>query len=442
MDAGDLLWTRPKVTAKERPQRELKAKLLLEASAQLGVDAMGVGDGDLAFGIDFLTEHASKHGLPYVSANLADPAGARIFSQVVRVERGGKTFGITSVIGTTHKFEGTSFLPVNESITAAVAELTGTVDFVVVLSGLGLEEDKTLATEVAGIDLIFGSHTRKMQVDPVIVGTTAIFQAGSRGKHVGEATLALREGGVGWSNDEGRERSLRRLAQIREQLDRYDTQIEQVSEQRSKDRLVRLRKVTQGRLDKIYVPPADDGTTHVITGKSIPMGKDLVDEPKMKELVDATLEQLGDEPDQHAGHGHGAQPHATDTPKKDTDYVGASTCLGCHREQYADWKDTGHAHAYKTLVTEKRQFDNDCWSCHVTGANKPGGTDSAKTVGTLRNVQCEACHGPGRKHASNPPGVDMVKTPTEAVCLECHTEEQTEGRFVFEDYIPKVDHAD
>ena len=440
MDAGDLLWTRPKVTEKERPQRELKAKLLLEASGQLGVDALGVGDGDLAFGIDFLVTESKKHGLAHISANLADSAGELIFPSVLRVERGGKTFGVTSVILDTHTFEGTRILPIHESVAAAVAELGETVDFVVVLSGLGLEEDKKLAREVPGIDLIFGSHTRTMQTDPVIVGTTAIFQAGSRGKHVGEATLQLREGGVGWSNDEGRERALRRLAQIEEQLKRYDDQLDQVSDQRSKDRLARLRKVTQGRYDQIYVPPADDGTTHVITGKSIPMGKDLADEPRMKELVDATLEQLG--PQEDDGHGHAGHGHARDTPKQETEYVGSSTCLGCHREQYADWKDTGHARAYKTLVAEKRQFDDDCWSCHVTGANLPGGPASATEVGILRNVQCEACHGTGRKHASNPTGVDMIRTPTEATCLTCHTEEQTEGRFEFHEYLPKVDHAD
>jgi len=440
VDAGDLLWTRPKVTEKERPQRELKAKLLLAASKQLGVDAMGVGDGDLAFGIDFLVAGAKEHELPYVSANLANPAGDLIFDRVVRVERGGKTFGITSVIHNTHPFEGTTFLPLNESVAAAVAELTGTVDFVVVLSGLGLEEDKQLAQSVAGIDLIFGSHTRSMQTDPIIVGSTAIFQAGSRGKHVGEATLELREGGVGWSNDAGREAAIARLAQVEEQMRRYDQQITEASEQRAIDRLTRLRKVTQGRYDSIYVPPKDDGTSNIISGRAVPMGKTLDDEPAMKALVDATLEQLGDtEPDD--GHGHGAHESAAANKPKG-DFVGSSTCLGCHREQYADWKDTGHARAYKTLVAAKRQFDNDCWTCHVTGANQPGGPASAKEVGIYRSVQCEACHGAGRTHSSQPTEVHLVKTPTEATCLTCHTEEQTEGRFVFDEYLPRVDHAD
>jgi hypothetical protein len=433
-----MLWSRPKVSEKERPQRELKATLLLAASAQLGVDALGVGDGDLAFGLDFLVDGAKEHCLPYVSANLANPAGELIFPPVRRVERGGMTFGITSVLLDTHQLDGTTILPVNPAVAGAVAELQGTVDFVVVLSGLGLKEDEKLAEAVPGIDLIFGSHTRKMQVDPIIVGSTAIFQAGSRGKYLGEVTLEIREGGVGWSNEEGRERALRRLSQIEEQLRRYDRQIEQSEDPRSKDRLTRLRKVTQGRYDDIRVPPEDDGSTHVITGRSVPMGKDLEDEPEMKKLVDATLDQLGEVGGGDDGHGHG---HRSET-RTYGDYVGSSTCLACHREQYTDWKTTGHARAYKTLVVEKRQFDNDCWSCHVTGANKPGGPEHAKEVGSMRNVQCEACHGAGRQHASNPTSVDMVKTPVEAKCLECHTEEQTEGRFVYADYLPRVDHVD
>jgi hypothetical protein len=36
----------------------------------------------------------------------------------------------------------------------------------------------------------------------------------------------------------------------------------------------------------------------------------------------------------------------------------------------------------------------------------------------------------------------MVKSPSEAVCVTCHTMEQTEGRFVYDTYLPKVDHKD
>ena len=124
------------------------------------------------------------------------------------------------------------------------------------------------------------------------------------------------------------------------------------------------------------------------------------------------------------------------------DYVTARTCMGCHKEQHADWMKTPHARAWATLVKERRQYDLDCWSCHVTGAGKEGGPEGPDEVGPLKNVQCEACHGPGKAHVAAPTKENIVLAPSEALCKECHTEEQTEGRFVHADYLPKVDHKD
>lgn len=435
VDAGDMLWTRPKVNERERPQREAKAKLLFAASALLGVDALGVGDGDMAFGLDFIEAGAKEHDLPYVSANLARVGGELVFPATRVVERAGMKIGLTSVLLDTHSFKDVELLPVDESLRSALTHLRDSeqVDLVVVLSGLGQDGDKEMVKRVAGIDVVFGSHTRKFQTDPLIIGSTAIFEAGSRSKYVGEVEFEFRAGKSGWSNEAGRASALRRQEQLQTQLDRYDEQIASAPDESARGRVERMRGMSQRRYDAIYVPPADDGTTHVITGKKVPMGKDLADHAEMKGLVDATLETLGDAP---ASHGR-------ETSRREYgSYVFASGCLACHRDQYTDWKATGHARAYRTLVTEKRQFDDDCWSCHVTGAKKPGGPAGPKEIGPMRNVQCEACHGPGKEHSSNPTGVDMKKSPGEALCLECHTEEQTEGSFVYSEYLPKVDHVD
>ena len=121
------------------------------------------------------------------------------------------------------------------------------------------------------------------------------------------------------------------------------------------------------------------------------------------------------------------------------DWLGANACRACHPTQYEDWRKTPHARAYATLIKEKRQYDLDCWSCHVTGAGREGGPQTPQSVGHLRNVQCESCHGPGKKHVADPT-VDMRKSPGEALCKTCHSDEQTEARFVYADYLPKVDH--
>ena len=74
--------------------------------------------------------------------------------------------------------------------------------------------------------------------------------------------------------------------------------------------------------------------------------------------------------------------------------------------------------------TEK--LPNDCGKCHSTGFstfstdahqdNLPGIVGTWKEPG----VQCEACHGPGSLHASNPQGIRMLIDRSSQTCLTCH----------------------
>ena len=61
-----------------------------------------------------------------------------------------------------------------------VAVLEPQVDLVIALTHVGLEEDKALADEVEGIDLIVGGHSHTSLVEPVRVDDTRIVQAGVR----------------------------------------------------------------------------------------------------------------------------------------------------------------------------------------------------------------------------------------------------------------------
>jgi hypothetical protein len=66
----------------------------------------------------------------------------------------------------------------------------------------------------------------------------------------------------------------------------------------------------------------------------------------------------------------------------------------------------------------------DCGSCHTTGYHTEGHQDDLEgIVGTwaLEGVQCEACHGPGSLHASDPYGHLMVLDRSNQQCGACHT---------------------
>ncbi|MDX1417861.1 MAG: multiheme c-type cytochrome, partial [Candidatus Promineifilaceae bacterium] len=65
----------------------------------------------------------------------------------------------------------------------------------------------------------------------------------------------------------------------------------------------------------------------------------------------------------------------------------------------------------------------DCGRCHTTGYASQGHQNGLEgVVGTWNfdGIQCEACHGPGSRHADDPRGVRMVLDRSSQLCGKCH----------------------
>lgn len=441
VDAGDLLWGRPTVSAKDDAQRRLKAELILESTTAMGMDALAVGEGDLAFGLQWLVQTAKKYDAPYVSANLRDPDGALVFPATRVVKKGERTIGLTSVtLDTLGVAEGRFDAP-EPALRDAVATLEKQgVDVVIALVHTNFDDAQRIAKAVPGVDLMFSGHSRRHQEDALIFGNTALMEAGSRAKYLGEVRIDFREGGTGWADPGGRERILRQKEQFERQLRRYEEQMASATSDSARTRLQRVRDFTKNKLDELVVPPEDDGNGNRLRGRRVPLSRDIPDDPAIARMVDGYLQRMGPEASTASHGSEHVDVSKVERRQEYGDYVTARACMNCHPAEHKDWMTTGHARAYATLVQEKRHYDNDCWSCHVTGAGKDGGPTGPGDVGPLKNVQCEACHGPGKAHVAKPAKDNIVRAPTEQLCVSCHTEEQTQGRFVFDEYLPKVDH--
>lgn len=71
----------------------------------------------------------------------------------------------------------------------------------------------------------------------------------------------------------------------------------------------------------------------------------------------------------------------------------------------------------------------DCGVCHTTGYSSGGNQDGLPGfVGTWKQegVRCEACHGPGGNHMSNPQGIAMEIERDGELCGKCHVNESVE----------------
>lgn len=109
-------------------------------------------------------------------------------------------------------------------------------------------------------------------------------------------------------------------------------------------------------------------------------------------------------------------------------YLGIGACSSCHPAAREVWNKTAHAHAYKTLSDQHKEYNLDCVSCHVTGYEKPGGSTVTATE-RLQDVQCENCHGPGALHADKPADKSLIiGKPTADSCVAgCHHPPHVDG---------------
>ena len=108
-------------------------------------------------------------------------------------------------------------------------------------------------------------------------------------------------------------------------------------------------------------------------------------------------------------------------------YASATACQKCHEQEYLQWSATRHAFAFETLLKKERYFDAGCVSCHTTGLGYSTGFQIGDQDSTLKGVQCETCHGPGKQHVGNPKKTNIRSGADTGLCLECHDTKHSPG---------------
>ena len=120
-----------------------------------------------------------------------------------------------------------------------------------------------------------------------------------------------------------------------------------------------------------------------------------------------------------------AEQHLEQDPQNG--YVSATGCQQCHQQEYLQWSATRHAFAFETLLKKERYLDSGCVSCHTTGLGYATGFQIGDQHATLKGVQCETCHGPGKQHVGNPKKTNIRSGADTTLCLECHDTKHSPG---------------
>jgi 2',3'-cyclic-nucleotide 2'-phosphodiesterase (5'-nucleotidase family) len=87
--------------------------------------------------------------------------------------------------------EDLTFSAAEATVRRYLPELEAEAHLIVVLSHLGYDGDRALASAVDGIDLIVGGHTHTFLEPPAVVNGTIIAQAGTKGKVLGRLELTV-----------------------------------------------------------------------------------------------------------------------------------------------------------------------------------------------------------------------------------------------------------
>jgi len=169
---------------------------------RLGVEAAVMGNHELDYGQDVFRRLAGLARFPFLSANVqSDPEPLPVRPSVILAKPGGlrvAVLGLTTpqLTTATHP-RNVSGLSVEEPVAAArraVPGLAAGADLVVVLSHMGIVDDRRLAREVPHVDVIVGGHNHNVYAEPVLEGGVAILQAGERGRWLGRLDLACQDG--------------------------------------------------------------------------------------------------------------------------------------------------------------------------------------------------------------------------------------------------------
>jgi 2',3'-cyclic-nucleotide 2'-phosphodiesterase (5'-nucleotidase family) len=174
----------------------------LDMLGAAGVDAMTMGNHELDYGQDHFRRLLAQARFPVLGANVhAAPEPFALQPSVVLQPPGGPRVAVlglvTDELTTTTHPRNAAGVAVDDPVAVArrlVPALEAEADLVVVLSHLGIAEDRRLAREVAGVDLVVGGHNHNLYATPERENGVPILQAGDRGRYLGRLDLAVAEG--------------------------------------------------------------------------------------------------------------------------------------------------------------------------------------------------------------------------------------------------------
>lgn len=213
----------------------------VEIMNNLGVNVSTLGNHEFDYGIERLNDIIEKRNFPTISCNVkVISTGENYIKPYLITNINNISMAIIGVLQseTMNITQGLDYIYIEDEIESLKnlinnIPLHATNDIAILLSHAGFDTDKKIAKEIPNIfDIIIGSHTHTVLKEPVIIGNTAIVQAGQYGEYIGTLDIKLKDGKYSLSDyklnrlDESIEEDMEMSAMINEMQKEADKEFD------------------------------------------------------------------------------------------------------------------------------------------------------------------------------------------------------------------------
>jgi hypothetical protein len=433
VSAGPAMFLDPTKDPARATQDLWKGEAISASLGEMGLAAFTPGYNDWSFGHESLAAltHGTRASL--LAANLAPVDGA---TKTAQREVGGVRVGLLGVAAPEVDGAPPAGVEIGDPVAAARASLDelrrGGAKVLVGLCALARGQALRLAEALPELSLLVvgkpaeAGEGNDAPSAPALIGGVLVVEASNHLQTVAVVDFFVRGGDFHFQDASGIE-SADAVTSIERRVHDLEARLadwEKDPSVRPEDLAARRRDLDKlrderRRLSDRPIPKTGSFFRYSLVEVREKLGSD----PKVQERMAAYYRRVNDHNRTALA---GRKPPA---PRPgESGYAGVEVCSSCHEEARKVWDRTAHAGAYLTLAKQFKEYNLECVGCHVTGYEKPGG--STVTVNeSLRDVQCEACHGPGQAHAAAPEKKGLLaREPRPELCTtSCHHPPHVEG---------------
>jgi 5'-nucleotidase/UDP-sugar diphosphatase len=196
LDAGDVMTGNPICNIN---CEGIDGGALLKFYDLFGLDAFELGNHEFDKGAEFVRSFSNAAGFPVLCSNLVEKGkSVPAFKPYAILEENGVRIGVIGLI--LEEFadmvaksgsEPFDVLPLAETAQSYIDQLDAETDLLILLTHIGIEEDRKLAGQLHNVDLIIGGHSHTRLDKPEEVNGIVIAQAGSYCRNLGVLRLTI-----------------------------------------------------------------------------------------------------------------------------------------------------------------------------------------------------------------------------------------------------------